>query len=75
MENKTGFFEEAPGKQSITRVVFAFLMGYSAVASAYMFMTADEYGAGIAVFSAIAGVATGLKLIQKESERKERNGK
>jgi hypothetical protein len=75
MKETTGFFEASPGDKSIMRLVFAFLMGYAALASAYMFITADEYAAGIAVFSSIAGVATGLKLIQKESERKEKNGK
>jgi hypothetical protein len=70
---KIGFFEENAGEKSITRLAFAFLIGYAILASGFIFVTnPDEYASGLAVFAAIAGVATGLKLIQKQQESDER---
>lgn len=67
---KTGFFEESPGVKSLARLLSFMFAAYAIVISAYLFIKGSELGGVIAVFSAIAGFAVGLKLGQKPMEVK-----
>lgn len=70
MENqKTGFFEEAPGVQSITRVAFFMMILNALFIMDYQLVT-SEHHIDIAAFLSIVGAACGLKLWQKGQEIK-----
>jgi len=70
MKEKIGFFEATPGNYSIMRAAFAWLI-FQATAMGWYALISDSVGAAVAVFAAIAGVATGLKIIQKQQEKQE----
>jgi membrane associated rhomboid family serine protease len=68
MEKKTGFFEVTPGNKSIMRAAFAWLILQATAMGWYSLITTNA-GAAAAIFGTIAGVATGLKIIQKQQEK------
>jgi hypothetical protein len=68
-QQKTGFFEASPGNFSIMRLAFAWLI-FHGTALAYLVLLQDgTVGEAVAVSSSIFGVATGLKVIQKQQEK------
>jgi hypothetical protein len=69
---KIGFFEESPDNRSMSRLL-SFIFGvYAVVSSGFvLFKNPIDYAGCIAVFSAIAGISLGIKLIQKPMENKE----
>ncbi len=68
---KIGFLEEQQGQKSTTRLIAVMFACYAIVASAYLFYkNSVDYAGGIAVFTSIAGIAIGLKLVQKPMENK-----
>ena len=66
--DKTNFFEEAPGQKSITRVAFMLLVIVSLFIAIYQVLTTGHYN--IPEFTCMIGIATGLKLWQKNIEAK-----
>lgn len=70
---KVGFFDEAPGVKSITRLGYAGMTIYAMVMGAWVFAATKDYAATIATFSAIETLAVGGKLIQKGMEVKPTN--
>ena len=69
---KVGLFQEAPGVNSITRVAFGYLLLWGSIQTTVGLMVQNwPVGEAIAFFSAVAGVATGGKLIQKAMEPKQ----
>jgi len=64
---KTGFFEVSPGNYSIMRAAFAWLI-LQATAMGWYALITSGVGEAAAIFGTIAGVATGLKIIQKGQE-------
>ena len=73
-KDKTGFFEVAPGNFSIMRLAFAWLIA-NGTALAYLVLLQNGTVAEAATISgSFFGVATGLKIIQKQQEKTE-NGK
>ncbi len=73
MEEKTGFFEVSPGNFSIMRLAFAWLLLQATAMGWYALITTGT-GAATAIFGAVATVATGLKLIQKQQENEKNAG-
>lgn len=64
----TGFFEVSPGNKSTGRLMSFMFSVYAIIAASYVFVSTKDYVAGIAVFTAISGVALGQKLGQKQME-------
>ena len=64
----TGFFEEEPGQKSITRIAFLLLILASLFIAIWQVITTGNYN--ITEFITMTGVATGLKLWQKNIENK-----
>jgi hypothetical protein len=72
---KTGFFEVSPGNFSIMRLAFAWLI-LNGTAMAYIVMLNDGTVAEAATISgSFFGVATGLKIIQKQQEKTDNGSK
>jgi hypothetical protein len=68
----TKFFQEAPGVNSLTRVVFFMLICYAIIQTSLgLFILEWDVGGAVAFFGTIAGVATGGKLLQKTMEVKD----
>jgi hypothetical protein len=70
MENKIGFFEEAPGQRSSNRLIFIVGSFYAMAMGAWVFATTADYLALIATVTGIASIFIGGKLIQKSQENK-----
>ena len=65
---KTGFFQENPGENSVTRLAFFAMIITALFIAIYQVIntgTIDVVG-----FTTIAGMASGLKLVQKNIENK-----
>lgn len=67
--NKIGFFQDPTGDFSIMRLTFAVGMAWAMGLTTYMAIIGQEIPLLIALFSALAGVFTGLKLIQNQQEK------
>jgi len=65
---KTKFWEEAPGEQSITRIAFALLILMAVYIAIYQVMTTGTFE--IVHFTTVITTASGLKLWQKSMEIK-----
>jgi len=68
MKEKTGFLEQNPGNRSIMRLAFAWLV-FQATAMGWYALIATGVGAASAIVGTVAGIATGLKIIQKGQEQ------
>lgn len=66
---KTKFWEEEPGQQSITRLMFGAMILIALFVVVYQVITTGTFE--ILQFSTIATIASGLKLIQKGQENKQ----
>jgi hypothetical protein len=69
--NKIGFFEEAPGQSSITRVAFFMMIVNALFVLNYQLITTGHID--VAAFLSMVGAACGLKLWQKGQEIKAAN--
>lgn len=67
---KVGFFEVGPKNYSVMRLVFFILMMFAILAASYVLLKTkgENVSGAVGVFSAVAGVATSLKIIQKQQE-------
>ncbi len=68
---KIGFLEESEGKRSSARLIFVFGSFWNMLLCSYLTLKQTEPGVVIAVFSAIEGVLLGIKLGQKQMEKKD----
>lgn len=64
----TGFFEEAPGERSITRLAFMIMILAALYIAIYQVMTTGRMD--IVSFTTVAGSAIGLKLGNRAMEAK-----
>ena len=69
----TGYLQEENGTSSVTRVMFVILIIYAMFMTTIVYFHAYDYVAALAMFSAITGLAIGLKLGQKPMESKASN--
>lgn len=67
-ENSTGFFEEAPGVKSITRIAFFVMIVNALFVVDYQLITTTHID--IAAFLSMVSAACGLKLWSKSIETK-----
>lgn len=67
---KTGFLQDAEGNNSVMRLAFVWLILNATALSWYVLLTdATNVGGAAAIFGTVTGVATGLKIIQKQQEK------
>lgn len=67
--NKTGFFEEGPGQKSATRLIFICGSFYGMAMGVAVLILTGSAAEAIAVVTAMVGLFSGLKLIQKPMEK------
>lgn len=67
--DKTGFFEEAPGQKSATRLIFICGSFYGMAMGVVVLALTGSAPEAIAVVTAMVGLFSGLKLIQKPMEK------
>lgn len=70
MEKRFGIFQDSNGNFSIMRVAFAWLMVNATAMAWFTLLTTEGVGAAAAIFGTISGVATGLKIMQNNQEKK-----
>jgi hypothetical protein len=68
---KVGFLQEKEGVNSSARLIFVFGSFWNMLLCSYLAITKVDPAVVIAVFSAIEGVLLGIKLGQKQMEKKE----
>lgn len=69
MENKIGFFEEAPGQKSSLRLVFIFGSFWAMVLVSYLAYKGVAWEGLLSVFTGMMATLGGIKMVQKNMEK------